>query len=197
MKKKNVIIIFGFSGAGKSTLADRLGKRLRLRVVHPSSILRELLQKKTVQIQKSRAGKGFWESAAGVRLFKDRLKEKRPMDMVSDRILLRELAKGEIVMDSWTMPWLSRHGFKIYLRTSSEARAHRVAKRSRLTLAQAKRIVRMKDEQTRKLNVRLYGFDIKKDIGVFDLIVDTDDMTAAKVLRVVDDAYRSRVGEKK
>ncbi len=193
MKKKNVIIIFGFSGAGKSTLADRLGKRLRLRVVHPSSILRELLQKKTVQIQKSRAGKGFWESAAGVRLFKDRLKEKRPMDMVSDRILLRELAKGEIVMDSWTMPWLSRHGFKIYLRTSSEARAHRVAKRSRLTLAQAKRIVRMKDEQTRKLNVRLYGFDIKKDIGVFDLIVDTDDMTAAKVLRVVDDAYRSRV----
>ena len=62
MEFSMVIIIFGFSGAGKSTLADRIGAALGLRVVHPSSIVRSLLQRKPVDLIKTEAGINFWES---------------------------------------------------------------------------------------------------------------------------------------
>ncbi len=182
---KQRIIIFGFSGSGKSTIADMIAKKYGLRVIHPSGILRTLLQHK--KIKKTEAGKGFWESQAGVKLFKKRLKEKEPMDIVADKILLKELSKGNLVMDSWNMPWLSDKGLKIYLKTSLSIRAQRVAKRSGLVYKKALAIVKMKDEETRKLFKRVYGFDIKKDFNIFHKIISTDKLNPGQVLKVVED----------
>ena len=182
---KTNVIIFGFSGAGKSTAADLVGKKLGLRVVHPSSILRDLLEGRRPRADRSTAGTGFWEGASGVSLFTSRLRDAKPADMRADKILLKELKKGSVVMDSWTMPWLSPDGIKVYLKASFDERARRVAKRSRISLAESRRIVRMKDEETRKLNVRLYGFDMKKDHGVFDLVISTENLTADQVARLI------------
>ena len=60
--KKSVIIIFGFSGSGKSTVAELLAQKLGLRVVHPSSILRNILEGKKINLTKTQKGIGFWET---------------------------------------------------------------------------------------------------------------------------------------
>lgn len=182
-KKINTVIIFGFSGSGKSTMADALGQYLGWRVVHPSSILRNLLENKKVDIKNSQAGTGFWESTAGEKLFKQRLKKSQPMDIAADKILLKELARGKTVMDSWSMPWLFKNNYclKIYLKASKKERIKRVAQRSNISLARALKIVSLKDEQTRKMYKRTRGFDIKKDLDVFDFVLDTTKLSKVSV----------------
>lgn len=184
MKENNRIIIFGFSGSGKSTLADMLGKELGLRVIHPSSILRNLIEHKALNIAKSKAGKGFWESDRGIATFKQRLKEPEPIDLLCDKILLREFKKGKVVIDSWSLPWLTKQGFKVCLQASLKTRTERVAERSKVSLVRAKTTIIMKDRETRKLYLQHKGFDIKQDTGVFDLILDTEKLTKKEVLSI-------------
>ncbi|MDO8571392.1 MAG: cytidylate kinase family protein [bacterium] len=192
-KKSRVILIFGFSGSGKSTLANRLGKRYGLRVIHPSGIIRDILGKKKVDINKTKYGKGFWESKKGVTLFISRLKESIPVDMIVDRILLKEIKKGNVVIDTWNMPWLTKKGIRIYLKAPLSLRAERVSRRSAISLKKAKRIVALKGEETRKLFKRLYDFDIKKDhSGVFDTIIDTSTLTVKEVFHAADTFLKSK-----
>lgn len=181
------IIIFGFSGSGKSTISNMVGKQYDLRVIHPSSILKNLLEGKDFDLNKTKAGKGFWESKKGMQLFKDRLKDKKPMDMVSDKILLKELSKGNVVMDSWSMPWLYNKGIKIYLQGTLSERAKRVSKRSKLTINQAVDAIRIKDNETRRMFKRIYGFDIGKDLEVFDLTINTTFLNQDQVFNKVVD----------
>ncbi|MBI4152499.1 cytidylate kinase family protein [Candidatus Woesearchaeota archaeon] len=181
----NVVILFGFSGSGKSTIANLVGEKYGLRVVHPSGILRDLYEGKDVDIGNTRYNTGFWESEEGVRLFKNRLDEEEPLDVVSDRILLEEVKNGNVVIDSWSLPWLTDASPKIYLKADLKLRARRVAERSRISYEKALEIVAMKDEETRNLFWRLYGFDIKHDLEVFDLVVNTEDLARDAVFKIV------------
>lgn len=176
------IIIFGFSGSGKSTLANRLGEKYGLRVIHPSGILRDLLENKPVDLAHTRYNRGFWESPAGIHLFKSRLEEKEPLDVISDKILLQEIQKGKVVIDSWSLPWLTDLGYRIYLQADLDIRAKRVSLRSGISYQQAREIAAMKDKETTLLFQRLYGFNIEQDHNVFNLVVDTNKLNEKEVL---------------
>ena len=189
--KDDVIIIFGFSGSGKSTIANLVGEKYGLRVIHPSGILRDLYEKKKVDLANTRYNTGFWESEEGVKLFKSRLDEEEPLDLVSDRILLEEVKKGNVIIDSWNLPWLTNRGIKIYLETDLEIRAQRVAMRSATSHDRALDVVAMKDEETRKLFKRFYGFDIKQDYNVFDYVINTNHLAHSEVFRSVCDYLNS------
>ncbi|ASI13642.1 cytidylate kinase [Candidatus Mancarchaeum acidiphilum] len=176
------IIIFGFSGSGKSTSANEVGKTLKLRVVHPSSILRNIIEKKEVDTKHTTHNEGFWESREGMKMFMDRLNEKVPPDVISDRIILREAEKGNVVIDSWSLPWIARKGIKIYLKADITTRAKRVAARDGISYESALNAVRIKDKETRRLFKKVYGFDIKMDLKVFDSIISTDGKSRKEVI---------------
>ncbi len=190
----NNIIVFGFSGCGKSTLADALGEHYDLRVVHPSSILRDVCEHREPDLRNTKANQGFWESEAGVKLFQERLTWEKIPDEIADAILLSILKDGNTVMDSWSMPWLcqSDHGIKMFLKASLETRAARVAQRSGIGSSEAIKIVSMKDEQTRQLFKRLYGFDIQQDHAVFDITIDTDEISQHEVFQKVVDILKHK-----
>jgi len=176
-----VIILFGFSGSGKSTLANMIGRKTGLRVIHPSGIIRDIYEGRQVDIEKTRHNTGFWESDEGVRVFRERLEQDEPVDVRVNRILVQEVDRGELVVDSWSLPWLTEKGTKIYLAASLETRAERVAKRGGLTFERALEVVSLKDEETTKLFRRLYGFDIQKDHHVFHHVVNTEMLNEAEV----------------
>lgn len=191
-KRTDTIIIFGFSGSGKSTMANIVGRRMGLRVIHPSSMMRDLFAKRPVNVGRTKYNRGFWEGERGQRLLKGRLKDDEPIDMASDRILLKELKKGRVVMDSWSMPWLFKGGIKICLTAPLRIRAARVARRSRLSISKALSLIRTKDQDTRRMFKRIYGFDIRKDADVFDLVIATDDLTTQGVAERIMDFVRSQ-----
>lgn len=106
-------------------------------------------------------------------------------DKQIDEELLKLAAKGSVVLDSWTMPWLSKTGFKIWLEVSKEERAKRLTHRDGIDLNEAKQIIKEKDGRTRQIYESLYGFKLGEDYSPFDLILDSELLSADEVFDVL------------
>lgn len=185
MEKKGkalLVIVAGFAGSGKSTLADKLAKVLKAKCVHASGVLRELQKKKAAQIDlhACKHNTGWWESEEGKQYMARRLKD-GSMDRELDKHLLKLIAQAKkkkhaLVLDSWTMPWLSREGFKIWLRASPEMRAGRIAGRDGIPAADALKKLKERDAQTAQIYKNIYGFSLGEDLKPFDLVIETDEL---------------------
>ncbi len=189
------IIIFGFSWSGKSVIANAIGKKYNLKTIHPSGVLRNLCEKKPIDINKTEYNTGFWESKRWVKTFNERLEEKEPLDIQATKIVLNELHKGNVVVDSRDLPRLTNNGIKIYLKADMKIRAERVARRSKISLKQSMKLLKMKYEKTRDLFKKLYNIDITKNREVFDYILETDNLTEKEVLKKVCDFLESKYPE--
>ena len=131
MNEKKLVLISGFAGSGKSSLADSLGKALDLKVIHASSILREMATNGVKALDNASPQKlhDWWESEEAKEFMKRRIKD-GALDKALDKKLIEIAKKGNVILDSWTMPWLYRgKAYKVWLNTSSEVRAQRVSGR--------------------------------------------------------------------
>ena len=181
---ERVIIVFGLAASGKSTLASRLARHLGLRVVHPSGVMRQLLAGQAVVPEESVANDGYWESPEGSQILDSRLEQSKPVDVEANNILLQEVAKGDVVIDSWSLPWLTDRGVRFHLKSPLAVRARRAAERAGITPEEAALLIAKKDEDTRALFSRLYGFDIFADLdGRFDLTMETEGFSEDEVFR--------------
>lgn len=178
--KKIVICVAGLTACGKSTVARRLAKKFNLNYVSGGTALRKL----AVKLGYKAKERGWWESAEGLRFLENRKRDQQ-FDKQVDNELLGMAKKGNIILDSWTMPWLSETGFKIWLEVSPEERANRLTYRDHITLNQAKRIIKEKDGKTRQIYEQLYGFRLGEDYSPFDLILDSELLSADEVYDVL------------
>ena len=83
------------------------------------------------------------------------------------------------------MPWLFDEGFKIWLDASLEVRASRAAKRDKISLEKAKKLIMEREEKTREIYRRLYGFKLGEDFSPFHVILDTDKLDADEVFQTL------------
>jgi len=83
------------------------------------------------------------------------------------------------------MPWLLKEGFKIWLMASIEKRAVRVAERDRITVEEAFKVLEEKENRTKAIYKKLYGFVLGEDFAPFDLVLDTDNLNAQEVFEVL------------
>lgn len=175
-----VICIAGLTACGKSTAARRLAGHFNLTYVSGGEALKALAQKLGYKAK----DRGWWESREGMQ-FLDKRAHDPQFDKQIDEELLKLAAKGNVVLDSWTMPWLSKTGFKIWLEVSKEERAKRLTHRDSITLDKAKQIIKEKDGRTRKIYESLYGFKLGEDYSPFDLILDSELLSADEVFDVL------------
>ena len=177
---KVVICVCGLTGCGKSSVARRLAERYGLRHFSGGDALKTL----AVEAGYKPFGRGWWESKEGLRFLSQRT-EDSDFDRRVDEKLLELATDGDVVLDSWTMPWLFKGGFKVWFEASPIARAKRVAKRDRISVGEALRVLKEKDDLTRRIYRRLYGFVLGEDFSPFDLVLDTDLLGVREVLGVV------------
>ena len=189
------IIIFGFSWSGKSVITNAIGKKYNLRMIHPSWVLRNLCEKKEVDIEKTEHNTGFWESKKWIKIFNERLKDKEPLDIQATKIVINELHKGNVVVDSRDLPRLTNNGIKIYLKADMKIRAKRVAQRSNISYEQSMKVLKMKYAKTRELFQKLYNIDITKNREVFDYILETDNLTEKEVFKKICDFLERKYPE--
>ena len=176
-KPKVAICIGGMTGSGKSSVAKRLAGKYGLRYFSGGGALKALAAEMGYRV----AGKGWWEGNEGIRFLQQRAKEPR-FDKEVDRKLLEWAGQGNVILDSWTMPWLlKKRGFKVWLEASVPVRAERVAGRDGVSLERALATLKKKDEKTRVIYKKLYGFDLGGDFSPFDLILDSNDLSADEV----------------
>jgi len=187
-----VICVCGMAGSGKSTVARKLAKKYKLKYYSGGDALKVM----AIEEGYEDIDQGWWESKEGLCFLEER--EKDPdFDRTVDSKLLEVAKKGNVVLDSWTMPWLLKEGFKIRLEASFEKRVERIAKRDSISREEAVKALRRKEEKTESIYRSLYGFDLEKDFSPFNLILDTDSLTAEEVFQtlsmILDNLVISRV----
>jgi cytidylate kinase len=180
LKKKIVICISGMTGSGKSTVAKRLADKYGLDYFSGGNALKNLAQEEGYNSDL----RGWWESPQGLKFLQQRIGDPA-FDKKIDEKLLELAEQGNVVLDSWTMPWLLDGGFKIWLEASPPVRAKRIVKRDGISVQQAVKVMREKDEKTRSIYKNLYGFDLGLDLSPFNLILATDELDPEEVFQAV------------
>lgn len=179
-KSKVVLCVCGMTGCGKSSVAKRLAEKYGLEYLSGGNALKAL----AVERGYKSVGRGWWESDEGMRFLQQRAKESK-FDKEVDEKLLEWAGHGNVVFDSWTMPWLLKEGFKVWLEASVEVRTGRVAKRDGISFERALVALKEKDKKTGIIYKKLYGFDLGGDFSPFDLILDSNDLSADEVFRTL------------
>jgi cytidylate kinase len=175
-----VLCICGMAGSGKSTLAKRIAEKYHLRYYSGGDALMALALEQGYSARE----RGWWESKEGLRFLKQRGKNPK-FDKAIDHKELEMAEEGNVVLDSWTMPWLLKKGFKIWLEASTEKRAERIAKRDQTNFDEALQALKQKEAQTRAIYAKMYGFSLGEDYSPFTFILDTETLSAEEVFQVL------------
>ena len=179
-KKKVVICVSGMTGSGKSTVAKKLADKYGLGYFSGGNALRTLAHEEGYESDM----RGWWETAEGLRFIQQRMGDPA-FDRRIDEKLLELAEQGNVVLDSWTMPWLLKEGFKIWLEASPQVRAKRVVNRDNISIEEAVKALKEKDERTRQIYNGLYGFDLGHDLSPFNLVLATDELDPDEVFHAV------------
>jgi cytidylate kinase len=179
-RKSIIICICGMAGSGKSTLAKRLAKKYELKYYSGGDALKAL----AIEEGYKPSQHGWWESREGLRFLEKRGKNSK-FDKTVDEKLLKVAQQGNVVLDSWTMPWLLKKGFKVWLEVSIEKRAQRTAKRNKISIEKALKALKNKEKQTKAIYKKLYGFNLGEDFEPFHLILDSDNLKAEEVFQTL------------
>ena len=116
--REKVICISGMAGTGKSTLSKKLAEKYHLRYISGGDVLKDLAKQEGYDV----SNRGWWESPEGLKFLNERVNNPK-FDKAVDDKLLEYAQQGDVLLDSWTMPWLLKTGFKIWLEASFEKRA--------------------------------------------------------------------------
>jgi CMP/dCMP kinase len=180
-KQKVIICVSGMTGSGKSTVAKRLADRYNLEYFSGGNAMKALAKEEGYDSDV----RGWWESPEGLDFLKKRMGDP-VFDKKIDQKLLELASKGNVVLDSWTVPWLLKEdGFKVWLESSPQARAKRVVNRDRISFEEALQALTEKDACTRQIYNDLYAFDLGHDLTPFNLVLATDDLDPDDVFYAV------------
>lgn len=174
------ICVSGMAGSGKSTLAKKIAEKYRLAYYSGGAALMALAIKEGYRPLEL----GWWESKEGMRFLEKRGRDPR-FDQSVDKKLLHMALKGDVILDSWTMPWLLKKGFKIWLEGSAEKRAERIAERDKISFNKALEALKRKERRTKEIYKKMYGFSLGEDYAPFNFILDTDILNEEEVFQIL------------
>ena len=179
------IIISGPPAIGKTTIAKGLAKEFAIVYLSGGDILKKLAEEQGFQTE----GDDWWDTQEGIS-FLDQRKKNSEFDKNVDNKLKELFFNGDIVVTSYTLPWLVEGGIKIWLDGSKENSALRMTSRDNSSKNEALEIVQKRYNENKIIYKELYGFEFGEDLSVFDKIIETDDLNVEQVLEVAKSTVR-------
>jgi CMP/dCMP kinase len=167
--KKTSIVISGWPAVGKTTIAAEIAREFDFKVYNGGDILKLLAGDRGYSI----SGNDWWDTEQAKKFMAER-KANLYFDKQVDQKLVEIVRLGKAVITSYTLPWLVQDAIKFWLKGSQDNRAKRMAKRDNLSLLQAKKIIKIRDDENKDIYRKLYGFNFGKDLNVFDFSLNTD-----------------------
>jgi len=95
-----------------------------------------------------------------------------------------------VIITSYTLPWLVKDGIKIWLAGSHENSAKRMTMRDDISVPDALEIVKKRFDENKTLYHKLYGFNFGDDLSVFNVIINTDNLGPGQVLEQAKNAVK-------
>ena len=110
-KQKLSIVISGWPAVGKTTIATELAKEFRLEIYNGGDILKMLAGERGYSI----SGKDWWDTEDAKKFMTER-KSNPYFDKEVDQRLVEIVKKGNVVITSYTLPWLVKDAIKFWLK---------------------------------------------------------------------------------
>jgi cytidylate kinase len=174
------VIISGMPSSGKTTIAKKVAERFGLKYLSGGDLLKDIAVSKGYE----ETGEEWWDTDVGMRFLEERKKSYK-FDILIDQQLEKAIDQGGVVVTSPTAPWLVKKGVKIWLKAHTEVRTQRLALRDKITNEKALKIIIKRDSENINLYKKIYGFTIGKDLSVFHLVLDTDNISKNDVIEIV------------
>ena len=179
------MIISGPPAIGKTTVAQGLAEEFNLKHLSGGDILKEMAQAEGF----SSHGDDWWDTQDGMN-FLEKRKINTDFDKKVDEKLQELFHQGNVVITSYTLPWLVNDGIKLWLSGSFVNSARRMKTRDNVTELDALEVVKKRFEENKEIYKSLYNFEFGQDLSVFDKIINTDDLNAEQVLEIAKSTER-------
>jgi cytidylate kinase len=179
------IVISGPPAVGKTTVAKGLAEEFDLRYLSGGDVLKEMAKEQGFDSD----GDDWWDTEEGMKFLNQR-EQNSEFDKKLDEKLIVLFNEGGMVITSYTLPWLIKDGIRIWLEGSHESSSKRMQSRDNMTPNDAYEITKKRFDKNKALYKKLYDFDFGDDKSVFDLIINTDNLTAQQVIDVAKETVR-------
>ena len=179
------IVVSGPPAIGKTTVAKGLAKEFNLNYLSGGDILKELANEEGF----SSSGDDWWDTDDGMKFLNQR-KENPEFDKKVDKKLIELFEKGDVVITSYTLPWLIDDGIKLWLDGSAKNSAKRMQNRDNMDEFSALEVVNKRFNENKLIYKNLYNFEFGDDLSVFDKIIQTDEKNADEVLEIAKSSVR-------
>lgn len=168
------IAVSGLSGCGNTTACKNVSKELGLKIINFT--FRDLAKELDVPLEelheKSKADPFF-----------DYLVDKRQLQLAEK--------EKNFVMGSRLAGWLLEDAdLRVWLTASPEERARRIAKREEVSFEEAFRATHKRDDENEKRYTLYYGVEVK-DLGGYDLILNTEQLSPKQVCAAIVEAAKN------
>ena len=173
------IVVSGPPAIGKTTVAKGLAKEFNLNYLSGGDILKELANEQGF----SSSGDDWWDTEDGMKFLNQR-KENPEFDKKVDEKLIQLFENGNVVITSYTLPWLIDSGIKLWLSGTVENSAKRMQNRDKMDESSALEVVTKRFNENKLIYKNLYNFEFGDDLSVFDKIIETDGKNAEQVLEI-------------
>ncbi len=180
------VVISGPPAIGKTTIAKGLAKEFHLKYLSGGDVLKEIAKEQGFVTGRD----DFWDTEAGMNFLNIR-KGNQEFDKEVDEKLKKIFLKDDVIITSYTLPWLVKDGVKIWLAGSQEASAKRMTIRDHISVDSALEIVKKRYKENKMLYKKLYGFNFGDDLSVFDKVINTDGLGPDQVLEQAKKAVRN------
>lgn len=187
------VIISGLAGSGKSTLMQAIAKEFGLEHIVAGDVMKNMAEDEGYNPTEN-----WWETEKGMEFLNQR--ENNPeFDKELDRRLKKRLNQGNIVITSWTMPWLyEKESYNIWLEASQKERGKRIAGRDNISEEEALKKVKKRDRENKKLYKDIYGIELGQDLGPFDKVIKTEKLSIEETKKIAIKAlsqYKKKLSE--
>jgi len=179
------IVISGPPAVGKTTVAIGLAEEFQLQYLSGGDVLKEMANEHGFDSK----GDDWWDTEEGMEFLNQR-EQNSEFDKRLDEKLSILFNQGGMVITSYTLPWLVKDGIKIWLEGSHESSTNRMQSRDNMSSENAYKITKERFDKNKALYKKLYDFDFGEDKSVFDLIINTDNLTAQQVIDVTKETVR-------
>ena len=168
--RKMSIVISGWPAVGKTTIAENLAKDFNLKLWNGGDILKMMAYERGYS---SSLNHDWWDTEEAANFMKER-NDNPNFDREVDNRLIELVKEGNVVITSYTLPWISDATINFWLQGSVDNRSKRMSMRDKIDINTAKKIVQRRDVENKLIYQKLYQFEFGEKLDVFDFVMNTD-----------------------
>lgn len=191
------IAVSGMPGAGSSSIGRSLAKLLDMQFFSMGQLFKDIgtgvvSKRQYYPIFKALCDKAELEipnftaksdSHAVVNLWNTEFGSSKKFHKIIDRLQQELALKGNIVIEGkLALRMVPKADIKIWVSASIEERAKRESQRDSISLEEAERILKKREEKERKEWKTIYGFDYFEQKDDADLVIDSSQMNVPAIV---------------